>query len=205
MMDLQASLGGPGIGNGIGQCPLTPQGDCSYGGDTVSCTLIRECDNYFGTNHFEYFQGGGPSGNVNIWQFDPASGKKVWIGQSGKPETPPSGASAPVVDLSTGAYTQYNATQVAKISGVLGVPAGTPLQYNPYAGYVLTGAGGTGEPATKSPGLTGGIPAGGTGGSPSGAVTGNVPGKPPVQVQQTKQEMTPWLLLAAVGLIWYLS
>lgn len=205
MMDL-SSLGGPGVGAGLGQCPITQDGDCNYGGNTISCTLIRECDNYTGANHFEYQVGGGLSNNVNIWQVDPATGKQQWIGQSGKVERPPSGAVPPVVG-GDGSYTQYNAEQVGRITKVIGTPAGTPLQYNPWAGYVLSG-GALGEPSTKSVGLTGGVPIGtrATNGA-SGPVTGNVPGKPAPLVQDKKNQgmTTTYLLIAGIALVWYLN
>lgn len=200
-----SSLGGPGIGTSPGQCPLTPQGDCTYGGDTVSCTLIRECDNYFGTNHFEYANPGGPSKNVNIWQVDPATGKQQWIGQSGNPERPPNGATAPVVG-GDGSYAQYNVEQVGRISKLIGVPAGTPLQYNPMAGYVLSG-GALAEPSTKQVGLTGGMPKGTQAEKTvSGAAVGNLPGKPaPPETKPGMGSNTPYILLGVVALIWYLN
>lgn len=55
------------MGLGAGGCVSGEvDGECMYGGQSISCKLIRECDAMTGIQHFEYGTPGGRSGNVNI-------------------------------------------------------------------------------------------------------------------------------------------
>jgi hypothetical protein len=64
------------IGTQPGQCPMQSDGSCVLNGQTVSCTLIRECDPYTGAVHFEYAMPQG-SPNADVWQLN-ANGSWSW-------------------------------------------------------------------------------------------------------------------------------
>ena len=126
---LTQKVQGPDIGSAPGQCPMLPDGSCSYGGGSVSCQEFRECDPYTAENHVEYTLPGGAAVNANVWSVD-SSGNLVWLGANGQPQTPPSYASPPYLDK--GVFTsQYNPTTQAKLSsaGVVGA------DYNPSSGW----------------------------------------------------------------------
>jgi|SRR5579883_1245324 len=183
--DLSLNVPGPGIGNGPGQCPMLPAGNCTDlaapSANPVDCSIYRECDPYTGAQHPGYVTGG--QGNPYSWAQD-GSGNWIWYGGDGNPATPPNWATPPSSTPIVTTRGEYNPATVGKLQSI----SAPGMTYNPSSGW--TPAAGS-APTDTSPSIpafvnTPGNASAGPSAAPGGlaAVFGN-PGGPSTAAAST--------------------